>query len=50
MSDISLGTHDHFFLGEGHKKNERWTWMVIGLCTLMMVAEVVGGLLFGSAK
>lgn len=48
MSDISSSTHDHFFLGEGHEKNERRTWMVIGLCTFMMVAEVVGGLLFGS--
>jgi cation diffusion facilitator family transporter len=48
VSDISLSTHDHFFLGEGHEKNERRTWMVIGLCTFMMVAEVVGGLLFGS--
>jgi hypothetical protein len=43
-----LSTHDHFFLGDAHKKNERRTWMVIGLCTFMMVAEVVGGLLFGS--
>ena len=29
-------------------RNERRTWMVIGLCTVMMVAEIVGGLLFGS--
>jgi hypothetical protein len=48
MTDISSSRHDHFFLGEGHEKNERRTWMVIGLCTFMMVAEVVGGLLFGS--
>jgi cation diffusion facilitator family transporter len=48
MSDISSSRHDHFFLGEGHEKNERRTWMVIALCTFMMVAEVVGGLLFGS--
>jgi cation diffusion facilitator family transporter len=48
MSDISLSRHDHFFLGEDQEKNERRTWMVIGLCTFMMVAEVVGGLLFGS--
>jgi cation diffusion facilitator family transporter len=48
MSDISSSRHDHFFLGEGHEKNERRTWMVIGLCTFMMVAEVVGGVLFGS--
>jgi Co/Zn/Cd efflux system component len=50
MSDISSSRHDHFFLGEGHEKNERRTWMVIGLCTLMMVAEVTGGLLFGEPE
>jgi cation diffusion facilitator family transporter len=48
MSDISSSRHDHFFLGEGHESNEHRTWMVIGLCTFMMVAEMVGGLLFGS--
>src|SRR6201997_2141828 len=41
-------THDHVFLGEGHERNERRTWAVIWLCGLMMVAEVAGGLLFGS--
>jgi cation diffusion facilitator family transporter len=41
-------THDHIFLGEGHEQNERRTWMVIALCSFMMVAEIVGGLLFGS--
>jgi cation diffusion facilitator family transporter len=40
--------HDHVFLGTGHEQNERKTWMVIGLCTVMMVAEIVGGSLFGS--
>jgi Co/Zn/Cd efflux system component len=40
--------HDHVFLGEGHEQNERRTWMVITLCSFMMVAEIVGGLLFGS--
>jgi cation diffusion facilitator family transporter len=48
MSDLSSSRHDHFFLGEGHERNEHRTWMVIGLCTFMMVAEMVGGLLFGS--
>src|SRR5476651_1890400 len=43
-----LASHNHVFLGEGHEQNERRTWMVIGLCTFMMVAEIVGGLLFGS--
>lgn len=40
--------HSHVFLGEGHERNERRTWMVIALCSFMMIAEIVGGLLFGS--
>ena len=41
-------THSHVFLGAGHEQNERRTWMVIALCSAMMVAEIVGGVLFGS--
>ena len=40
--------HHHVFLGEGHDKNERKTWAVIVLCTAMMLAEIIGGHLFGS--
>jgi cation diffusion facilitator family transporter len=40
--------HSHVFLGEGHEKSERRTWAVIWLCGIMMVAEIIGGLLFGS--
>jgi cation diffusion facilitator family transporter len=40
--------HRHVFLGEGHAASERKTWAVIILCGAMMVAEIVGGLLFGS--
>jgi cation diffusion facilitator family transporter len=40
--------HDHVFLGAGHEKNERKTWGVIVLCTLMMLVEIIGGRLFGS--
>jgi cation diffusion facilitator family transporter len=40
--------HSHVFLGEEHKKSERRTWAVIWLCAAMMVAEIGGGLLFGS--
>jgi Co/Zn/Cd efflux system component len=46
MTDFT--NHNHVFLGEGHEQNERRTWMVITLCSFMMVAEIVGGLLFGS--
>ena len=48
MTDGFAGDHSHVFLGEGHERNERRTWMVIALCSFMMVAEIVGGLLFGS--
>lgn len=41
-------THSHVFLGTGHATNERRSWAVIVLCGAMMVAEIVGGLLFGS--
>jgi len=40
--------HDHLFLGARHEQAERRTWMVIVLCTVMMIAEIVGGFLFGS--
>jgi cation diffusion facilitator family transporter len=40
--------HDHVFLGKDHDKAERRTWAVIVLCTIMMIAEIVGGALFGS--
>jgi cation diffusion facilitator family transporter len=48
MDESFPRTHSHVFLGEGHEQNERRTWMVIALCSVMMVAEIVGGLLFGS--
>jgi cation diffusion facilitator family transporter len=48
MTDIYSGAHSHVFLGEGHTRNERRTWMVIALCSAMMVAEIVGGIQFGS--
>src|SRR6516164_9122859 len=40
--------HSHVFLGEGHERNERRTWLVIALCSFMMIAEIAGGVLFGS--
>jgi cation diffusion facilitator family transporter len=41
-------THDHVFLGAHHARNERRTRMVVALCCAMMVAEIVGGILFRS--
>src|ERR1700747_590193 len=53
MTDTNCGAvaapyHNHVFLGDGHEKSERKTWAGIWLCGAMMVAEIVGGLLFGS--
>ncbi len=51
MSDQSPAVsafHSHAFLGEGHETSERRSWAVIWLCAAMMVAEIVGGWLFGS--
>ena len=52
MSEAERGRatafHSHVFLGEGHEKSERRTWAVIWLCGAMMLAEIVGGWLFGS--
>lgn len=40
--------HEHVFLGEAHDRNERRTWLVVGLTAAMMVAEIAGGSVFGS--
>jgi cation diffusion facilitator family transporter len=47
-SIFQIPPHDHVFLGEDHERAERRTWAVIILCSLMMIAEIVGGVLFGS--
>ncbi|MGB6542142.1 MAG: CDF family Co(II)/Ni(II) efflux transporter DmeF [Xanthobacteraceae bacterium] len=41
-------THGHSFLGAHHGEHERRTWSVVALTAAMMVAEIVGGTLFGS--
>jgi cation diffusion facilitator family transporter len=52
MSETSISStplrHHHVFLGAAHETSERRTWAVIWLCGAMMIAEIVGGLLFGS--
>jgi cation diffusion facilitator family transporter len=45
---FQISPHSHVFLGQDHERAERRTWAVIILCTVMMVAEIVGGALFGS--
>ena len=52
MNEASLDNatyvHSHIFLGSDHERSERKSWAVIVLCGVMMVAEIIGGLLFGS--
>lgn len=50
MHDRSLSDwgHSHVFLGAGHERNERRTWVVVGLTVAMMTIEIVGGTVFGS--
>ncbi|HEX4763799.1 MAG TPA: CDF family Co(II)/Ni(II) efflux transporter DmeF [Usitatibacter sp.] len=45
---LSDWRHEHVFLGEAHDRNERRTWAVVALTAAMMVAEIVGGTIFGS--
>jgi cation diffusion facilitator family transporter len=40
--------HEHVFLGAAHDRNEKRTWLVVGLTATMMVVEIAGGSLFGS--
>jgi cation diffusion facilitator family transporter len=47
-SAFQTSPHSHVFLGPDHARAERRTWAVIILCTVMMIAEIVGGALFGS--
>ncbi|MGN7291887.1 CDF family Co(II)/Ni(II) efflux transporter DmeF [Rhizobium sp. SAFR-030] len=41
-------SHDHVFLGQNHRRNERKVWAVIALTTATMVAEIVAGSVYGS--
>jgi cation diffusion facilitator family transporter len=45
---IDPWTQNHTFLGAHHSTHERRTWSVVTLTAFMMVAEIVGGTLFGS--
>jgi len=40
--------HRHVYLGEKHGRHERRTWLVVALTATMMVAEIVGGHVYGS--
>jgi len=47
-SSVATAGHSHVFLGTGHEQNERKTWAVIVLCSVMMLVEIVGGTVYGS--
>ncbi|THK37202.1 cation transporter [Ensifer sp. MPMI2T] len=46
-ASASIG-HDHVFLGDNHRRNERRTWFVIALTAAMMVGEIAAGTYYGS--
>ena len=50
MSDATSfpAQHQHVFLGSEHDRHERRTWLVVGLTSATMVAEIVAGTVFGS--
>jgi cation diffusion facilitator family transporter len=48
VHSLTPWVHGHAFLGAQHSTNERRTWSVVALTAVMMVAEIVGGSLFGS--
>lgn len=45
---IAPWQHQHAFLGASHERNESRTWLVVLITVLMMVAEIVGGTVYGS--
>ena len=45
---IEPWSHAHVFLGAKHDRHERRTWFVVALTAAMMVAEIIGGTIFGS--
>jgi cation diffusion facilitator family transporter len=48
LDDLGAWQHEHTFGTDVRTRGERRTWWVIGLTATMMVAEIVGGLMFGS--
>lgn len=46
--NLQPALHEHVFLGEGHARNERRTWIVIAVTATMMVVEIVAGNVYGS--
>lgn len=47
-NNIQAWQHDHVFLGQKHERHEQRTWLVVWLTVAMMVAEIIGGTIWGS--
>jgi cation diffusion facilitator family transporter len=45
---VAAFEHAHNYLGEKHDRHERRTWFVVILTATMMVAEIIGGHIYGS--
>jgi cation diffusion facilitator family transporter len=45
---IAQWQHAHNFLGERHAHRERRTLLVVAITAIMMIAEIIGGTIFGS--
>jgi cation diffusion facilitator family transporter len=45
---LAAWQHSHDYLGERHDRNARRTWLVVILTAVMMVAEIIGGHVYGS--
>ena len=41
-------SHEHVYLGRAHDENERRTWLVVAITSVMMAGEIVAGTLFNS--
>lgn len=46
--EIESLSHQHVFLGDSHDENARRTMIVVVITAVMMVAEIIAGLLYGS--
>lgn len=48
VNDPVAAAHDHVFLGDDHRRNERKVWLVIAVTAVMMVVEITAGTVYGS--
>jgi cation diffusion facilitator family transporter len=48
IHSLDTWRHTHAFLGKRHAHREQRTWLVVALTSAAMIAEIIGGSLFGS--